>query len=93
MFSFWIYRWKQKSILKKTTELWGGIKNEIETINGCKTGEYAKDFMKIKFDTNDNFLLNKPLKLPILKIIVRSAIEEDGEVYLQVYLDECLYEL
>ena len=47
--------------------------------------------MKIKFDTNDNFLLNKPLKLPILTIIVRSAIEE--EVYLQVYLDECLYEL
>ena len=93
MFSFWIYRWKQKSILKKTTELWGGIKNEIELINGCKTGEYDKDFMKIKFDTNDNFLLNKPLKLPILTIIVRSAIEEDGEVYLQVYLDECLYEL
>ena len=91
MSSFWICRWKQKSILKKTTELWGGIKNEIETINGGKTGEYAKDFMKIKFDTNDNFLLNKPLKLPILTIIVRSAIEE--EVYLQVYLDECLYEL
>ena len=83
---------ENRKVFKKNTELWGGIKNEIETIGG-KTGEYAKDFMKIKFDTNDNFLLNKPLKLPILTIIVRSAIEEDGKVYLQVYLDECLYEL
>ena len=81
---------ENRKVFKKNTELWSGIKNEIETI-GDKTGEYAKDFMKIKFDTNDNFLLNKPLKLPILTIIVRSAIEE--EVYLQVYLDECLYEL
>ena len=83
---------ENRKVFKKNTELWSGIKNEIETI-GDKTGEYAKDFMKIKFDTNDNFLLNKPLKLPILTIIVRSAIEEDGKVYLQVYLDECLYEL
>ena len=84
---------ENRKVLKKNTELWGGIKNEIETINGGKTAKYAKDFMKIKFDTNDNFLLNKPLKLPILTIIVRSTIEEDGKVYLQVYLDECLYEL
>ena len=83
---------ENRKVFKKNTELWSGIKNEIETI-GDKTGEYAKDFMKIKFDTNDNFLLNKPLKLPILTIIVRSAIEKDGKVYLQVYLDECLYEL
>ena len=28
-----------------------------------KEGEYGKNFMKIKFDTDDNLLLNKPLKL------------------------------
>ena len=42
---------KNKEVLKKYTELWNGIKNEIETINGSKEGEqssneYGKDFIK-----------------------------------------------
>ena len=47
---------ENKEVLKKYTELWDGIKNEIETINGGKKGEYGKDFMKIKFNTDDNLL-------------------------------------
>ena len=62
-------------------------------INGGKKDEYDKDFMKIKFDTDDNLPLNKPLKLPMLTVIVRSVFEEDGKLYPQIYLDECLYEL
>ena len=84
---------ENKEVLKKYTELWNGIKNEIETINGGKKGEYGKDFMKIKFDTDDNLPLNKPLKLHMLTVIVRSVFEEDGKLYPQIYLDECLYEL
>ena len=84
---------ENKEVLEKYTELWDGIKNEIETINGGKKGEYGKDFMKIKFDTDDNLPLNKPLKLPMLTVIVRSVFEEDGKLYPQIYLDECLYEL
>ena len=49
--------------------------------------------MKIKFDTDDNLILNKFLKLRILTIIFRSVFEEDGKLYPQIYLDECLYEL
>ena len=48
--------------------------------------------MKIKFNADDNLPLNKPLKLHLLTIIVRS-IFEDGKFYLQLYLDNCLYEL
>ena len=48
--------------------------------------------MKIKFDTDDNLPLNKQLKLHMLTIIVRSVFEEDGKFYLQLYLDDCLYE-
>ena len=40
--------------------------------------------MKIEFDTDDNLLLNKPLKLRMLTVIVRSVFEEDGKFYLQV---------
>ena len=49
--------------------------------------------MKIKFNTDDDLPLNKPLKFPTMTIVVRSVFEEDGKYYLQVYLDECLYEL
>ena len=41
---------KTKKYQKRYKELWDGIKNEIETINGDKAGEYEKDFVKIKFD-------------------------------------------
>ena len=77
---------ENKEVLRKYTELWDGIKNEIETINGGKKGEYGKDFMKIKFNTDDNLPLNKPLKLHLLTIIVRCIFEEDGKFYLQLYL-------
>ena len=58
-----------------------------------KKGKYSKDFMKIKLNTDDNLLLNKPLKLHLLTIIVRCIFEEDGKFYLQLYLDDCLFEV
>ena len=73
--------------MKKYSKLWNVIKNEIETINGSKEYEYGKNFMKIKFDTNDNLPLYKTLKLHI------SVFEENSKFYPQIYLDECLYEL
>ena len=84
---------EDKEVIKKYTELWNDIKNEIETINGSKKGEYSKDFMKIKFDTNGNLSLNKQLKLHMFIVIVRSVFEEDGKFCLQLYLDDCLHEL
>ena len=84
---------ENKRVLRKYKELWDGIKNEIENINGGKLGEYDKDFMKMKFDTDDNLPLSKPLKLHLLTIIVRCIFEEDGKFYPQLYLDDCLYEV
>ena len=56
-------------------------------------GEHGKDFMKIKFNSDDNLPLNKTLKLHNIITIIRSVFEEDGKSYLQTFLDECLYEL
>ena len=53
---------ENKEIFKKCTEIWNGIKNKIETINGRKKGEYGKGFEKMKFDTDDNLPLKKPNK-------------------------------
>ena len=50
--------------------------------------------MRIKFNSDDNFPLNKILKLPNMTMIIRSVVEEeDGKLYPQIYLDDCLYEL
>ena len=49
-----------------------------------KNGEYGKDFMTIKFDADDDFPLNKQLKLQMLTIIVRSVYGEDWKFYLQL---------
>ena len=84
---------ENKEVLKKYTELWDVIKNDVETINDGKKGEYGNDFMKIKFNTDDNLQLNKLLKLHLLTINVRFIFEEDSKIYPQLYLDECLFEL
>ena len=49
--------------------------------------------MKIKFNSDDNLQLNKPLKFHMMAIIIRSVFEEDGKRYPQVFLDDALYEL
>ena len=49
--------------------------------------------MEIKFNTDDNLPLNKPLKFHLLTLIVTCILEEDGKFYLQLYLDDCLYEV
>ena len=49
---------ENNEVLKMYARLWYVIKNEIETINEGKKGEYDKDFMKIKFVTDDNLPLN-----------------------------------
>ena len=84
---------KNKKVLEKCTKLWDEIKYHIQTINSGKSGEYEKDYMKVKFNADNHLPLNKILKLPNLTIIVRSVFEEDGKCYPQVFFDECLYEV
>ena len=62
-------------------------------MNGGKSSEYGKDFMKIKFSSSDDLPLNKALKLHAMTIIIRSVFEENGKYYPQIFLDECLHEL
>ena len=84
---------KSKEVSKKYEEFWEGVKKEIETINRGKKIEYGKDFQKIRFKSNDDLPLNKPIKLHLLTIIIRSVFSEDGKFYPQLFLDDALYEL
>ena len=77
---------------EKYEEVFSGIKSEIETINGGKEMFYEKNYGRIGVNTDDNLPLNKKLKLPTSTIILRCVFEESGKLYLEIYLDECLYD-
>ena len=51
---------ENKELLKKCSDVFNGIINKIKKISGDDY-DYEKD-MKIKFNSDDNLPLNKPLK-------------------------------
>ena len=64
--------------------------NKIKQIN-VSDCDYEKDFMKIKFNSDEDLPSNKPLKFHAMTVIIRSVFEEDGKLYPQVFLDDTLY--
>ena len=58
-----------------------------------KESGYKKDYMKIRFDSDDDLPLKRSLKFNIIIIIIRSVFEEEGKLYPQLFLDDTLYEL
>ena len=49
--------------------------------------------MKIKFNSDNDLPLNKPLKFHAMTIIIRSVFEEGGKLYLQAFLGDTLHTL
>ena len=77
---------RNSEVLKKYAEVWSRIKDCIAKINDnkpkqCDSVECGKDYMKIKFNSDDNLPLNKILKFRMLTIIVRSIFEGDNIYY------------
>ena len=80
---------KKREALENYKELWDEIKDEIETIKGIEPIKYEKDFMKIKFESNDDLPLGTILNIPVCVIIVRSVFEENDKNYPQIYSKDC----
>ena len=83
---------ENKELLKKYNDVFNGIRDKIKEINSDEC-DYEKDYMKIKFNSDDDLPLSKPLKFHNMTLIIRSVFEEDGKLYPQVFLDETLHEL
>ena len=49
---------ENKKLLKKYADVWDGIKNKIKGINCSKENNYGKDYMKTKFNSDDDLPLN-----------------------------------
>ena len=83
---------ESKELIKKYNDVFNGIRDKIKEINSIEC-DYEKDYMKIKFSLDDNLPLNKSLKFHLMTMTIRHVSEEDGKFYLQVFLDDTLYEL
>ena len=55
--------------------------------------DYENNYIKIKFNSDDDLPLKEPLKFHLMTITIRSVFKEDGKLYLQVFLDDTLCEL
>ena len=83
---------ENKELLEKYKDVFNGVRDNIKEVSDSEC-DYEKDYMKIKFNSDDNLPLNKPLKFHLMTITIRSVFEEDGKLYPQVFLDDALYEL
>ena len=76
----------------KYEELLSKIRDLIRLITK-NSDHYDEKYMKIKFSSDDELLLNKTTDILSMIIIVRTIFRENNKYYPQVFLDECLYEL
>ena len=83
---------ENKELLKKYKDVWNGIRDKIKEVSSGEC-DYEKDYMKIKFNSDDSLPLNKPLKFHNMTITISSVFKEDGKLYPQVFLDNTLSEL
>ena len=84
--------YENKELLKRYDDVFNGIMGKIRKLDDDWL-EYAKDYTKIKFNSDDNLPLNKPLKFYQMTITIRCVISEDNKLYPQVFLDGALYSL
>ena len=72
-------------VLRNYTEIWDEIKEQIELISGTKVIKYRKDFMKIKFEPDDDLPVSEIINIPVCVIIIRGVFEEDSKYYPKFY--------
>ena len=75
---------RDKELLKKYNDVFNGIMDKIKKITGDKC-DYEKDYMKIKFNSDDDLPLNKSLDFHIRTRTIRSVFEENGKLYLRFF--------
>ena len=83
---------KNKELLKKYNDVFNGIMSKIREIDDDWL-ECSKHYMKIRFRSDYNLPLNKPLKFYNMTVTIRCVFSENNKVYPQVFLEEALYSL
>ena len=83
---------ESKEKIKTYKELWIKIRDLIRSVTK-NLDDYDQNYVKIKFNSDDELPLNKMIEVPSMIIVVRAVFHENNKYYPQVFLDECLYKL
>ena len=83
---------ENKKLLKRYDDVFNGIMDKIEKKDDDWL-DYSKDYMKIRFSSDDNLPLIKTLKFYSMTVTIRYVFSEDNKLYPQVFLDEALFSL
>ena len=81
-----------ENVLRIFANIWKSIRAKIEENTGGIV-QYDKDYMRTKFESNDNLPTDNIINMHLLTIIIRSVFAQNGKFYHQLFLDDALYEL
>ena len=78
---------RNSEVIKKYAGVWNGIKDCIEKNNkdDSELKVCNKDYMKIKFNSDDDLPLKKVLYFLSITVIIRNIFEKDGKYYPQCF--------
>ena len=81
--------------IQKNHKVFGRLKEIIKNINDYgQPIKYDDKYTKIKFNTDDNIPLNKINNIPpYFSYNYQKCHKKDDKYYLQVLLDDCLYQI
>ena len=78
-------------VWRKFANIWKSIRAKIEENTGIV--QYDKDYIKIKFESNDKLPIDNIVNMHLVTIIIRSVFAQSGKSYPQLFLDDALYKL
>ena len=77
-------------ILRKFANIWKSIRASIEE-NTDDIVQYDKDYIKIKFESNDNLPTVNITNMHQVTIMIRLVFQKGKKLCPKIYLDDCLY--
>ena len=77
-------------VYKRLVDIFESIENEVieKTWDAL---EYDKDYMKIKFESNNIFPTDKDVNIHVATIVIRAIFAKNGKYYPQLFLDDGLF--
>ena len=74
---------ESKEKIKKYEELWSKIRDLIRSITKT-SDDYDGEYMKIKFNSDDELPLNESIEILSMTIVVRAIFLENNQYYPQM---------
>ena len=86
---------KNKKMLNNYVEVINEIKEEVLSfVNELEDEIFimGSDYLRFRFKTNDKFVYNQKINVPVGVISISSVVKKDDWYYPQFRLQECFYE-